>query len=202
VVRPRSSLLTLALLLVLAGGCSSKSAAPGSGVADAEQPEAGAAVEAAPERESPNEEAAEPTTASPPAPSRDAKQAEAAPAGERSSKKDDALADSRVEIAERMINGGLDRDIIRRKAQDHEADIRACYERALVGDPTLAGTVVVELEIDARGIVNDMALGAKTDLDDREAVDCIVELLSRWSLAGEVSSAGTVELSFELTPAD
>lgn len=111
---------------------------------------------------------------------------------------DDALAGSRVQIAEPMVNGGLGRDIIRRKAMDHEADLQACYARA----PELAGKVAVKLSVDARGLVKDVELSEQSELDDRELVDCILELVSGWSFAGEATAAATVELGIELTPAN
>lgn len=103
-----------------------------------------------------------------------------------------------MQIAEPMVNGGLGRDIIRRKAMDHEAELQACHARA----PELAGKVAVKLSVDARGLVKDVELSEQSELDNRELVDCILELVSGWSFAGEATAAATVELGIELTPAN
>ena len=191
-IRPRSATFTL-VLLALASGCSGKSSAPGPahGAADAKSMPLEQGVAPAPERA-----AAEPTNASPALPRAETERD--APSGASAADKDDALAGSRVQIAEPMINGGLDRDIIRRKAMDHEADLRACHARA----PELAGTVAVKLSVDARGLVKDVELGEHSELDDRELVDCILEAVAGWSFAGEATAAATVELGIELTPAN
>jgi hypothetical protein len=199
VIRPRSATLTLVLALVSA--CSKGSApGPARGAADAVKMEAREQREEAPVAPT-SEVAAEPTAANPPpppGPESEAKRAESAPGGGGPAADVEALTGSRLQLAEPMINGGLDRDIIRRKAQDHDDELRACYER----DPKLAGTVAVKLSVDARGKVKDVELGADSELEDREVVDCMLELLAGWSFAGEASSAATVELRFELKPSE
>ncbi|HLT37441.1 MAG TPA: AgmX/PglI C-terminal domain-containing protein [Enhygromyxa sp.] len=200
-IRSRSASLTL-VSFALALGCSSKSSAPSSAEV---QPELRS--EAAPVGVS-EEAAPADATASQPAPEPEASEREdgAPPSGaarkakEASRDRDDALGGSRLRIAEPMVGGGIDRDIIRRKAQDHEADIRACHARGLEANPELAGTVAVKLEVDARGVVKDVDLGSAGDLTDREVVDCILELVSKWSFAGEATGKATVELKLELSP--
>ena len=144
--------------------------------------------EAADERES--QRAAEPANASPPTPA--SEEVEAGAAAKTADQQH-----SRVQVGEPMINGGLDRDIIRRKAQDHEADLHAC----LASDPTRAGKLTIKLSVDARGLVKDVELGKDSELDDRELVDCILEHIATWSFAGEATGAATVELALELGPA-
>jgi hypothetical protein len=192
VIPPRSATLTL-VLLALAPGCSSQSSAPGPAHGAAEDKSASElrkdiAGEAAPQR------AAEPADASPPTPAPESSAAADAAAAKTAEER----ALSRVQIGEPMINGGLDRDIIRRKAQDHEAELQAC----LGSDPTLAGKLAVKLSVDARGVVKDVELGEGSELDDRELVDCILEHVATWSFAGEATAAATVELNLELTPAN
>ena len=106
-----------------------------------------------------------------------------------------------AEFRDLLIRPGLLlAEVVRRKAQDHEADIKACHARGLAGDPNLAGTVAVKLEVDKRGVVKDVELGGDSSLDDREVVDCILELVSKWSFAGEATGKATVELRLELSP--
>lgn len=201
------SRLLIFTLLALAPGCSAKNSAPGSADKNAMTAPDAAAPEPAPRD---GEAAAAPAAAEPLEEERelDEVEAEGEPARDKASRaeaslaKDDALAGSRLEIAEPMINGGLNRDIIRRKAQDHEDQIRACHARSLVGDPDLGGTVALELSVDERGVVKNVELADATDLADEDTVDCILELVSGWSFAGEATGKASVELRFDLTAAD
>lgn len=183
------------VLLALAPACSTSGSPPGSAQEAADDKRA---PEAAPSGDAVATEAAkaEAAAAGAPAPA-------PAPASSlREEARDDALASSRLKIGEPVISGGLDRDIIRRKAQDHQAELQACHARALAGQPELAGTLAVELDIDARGLVEDVKLAEGSELDDRELVDCILEQLASWSFAGEASEAASVELRLELAPAN
>jgi hypothetical protein len=105
----------------------------------------------------------------------------------------DAMIDSGIVRGEPMIDGGISRDIIRRKAQDHAADLRAC------GD---AAALAIEFEIDSRGIVTDVELGEGTKLDDKAVVDCILEQIATWTFAAEVTAAAKVELNLDLSEPD
>lgn len=183
------------VLLALAPACSTSGSPPGSAQEAADDKRA---PEAAPSGDAVATEAAkaEAAAAGAPAPA-------PAPASSLSEEaRDDALASSRLKIGEPVISGGLDRDIIRRKAQDHQAELQACHARALAGQPELAGTLAVELDIDARGLVEDVKLAEGSELDDRELVDCMLEQLASWSFAGEASEAASVELRLELAPAN
>lgn len=185
------------VLLALAPACSTSGSPPGSAqeaADDKRAPEAAPSGDAVATKEAEAEAAAAGARAPAPAP---------APASSlREEARDDALASSRLKIGEPVISGGLDRDIIRRKAQDHQAELQACHARALAGQPELAGTLAVELDIDARGLVEDVKLAEGSELDDRELVDCILEQLASWSFAGEASEAASVELRLELAPAN
>jgi hypothetical protein len=183
--RPRPATLTL-VLLALASGC--KSTEPGSASNSAVDRKSEERKQAVSPTAADDSTAAEPAAGSVPPP---APEAEAAKPTVAKESPGDAIADSRIEVAEPMISGGLDRDIIRRKVLDQELDIRACA-------PELAGTVVVKLAVDDRGVVKDVELGKDSDLDDREAVDCILALMSKWSFVGEASAKASVELRVEL----
>ncbi|MFO7561878.1 MAG: AgmX/PglI C-terminal domain-containing protein [Enhygromyxa sp.] len=188
-LRPRTASLTLALL-ALAAGCSSKSSAPAERSVDAVAPQ-----ESAPEVEgdaSPSEPAPAGGAAIEPEPAAEA-DAAAGPSKAARVPADKALAPSRIQIAEPKTNGGIHRDIIRRKVLDHQADLQACAEGHELG-----GTLAVKLEVDARGVVGDVELGSQSGLDDREFVDCVLALVSKWSFAGEATAAASVELQFEI----
>jgi TonB family protein len=108
---------------------------------------------------------------------------------------------SSLVIAVPMLNGGLNRDIIRRTASDHADDIRSCHGRALAAMPELAGTIVVEMELDADGSVSEAELGESSAFTSREVEDCVLALVQGWQFPtprkGERVSA---ELTFELGP--
>lgn len=99
---------------------------------------------------------------------------------------------SRLDIAVQSINGGLNRDIIRRIASTHADDIRDCHGRALASMPNLAGKLVVELWLDERGRVTNAELtGPMND----HVGQCMVTLVMGWTFpdAGE----GSFELAFD-----
>jgi pyruvate/2-oxoglutarate dehydrogenase complex dihydrolipoamide acyltransferase (E2) component len=189
VIRLRSATLTLAAL-AFALGCSSQSSAPGAAHGSSNlQP---APSDDAPERrEPPAAEAQAEEEMSAPA----AEPAMAAPGGasRAAAAKDKAAAPARMKIAEPMASG-LDRDIIRRKVQDHEADLQAC-----VANPELTGTLAVKLEIDARGVIKDVELAPGSEVDEREVVDCILAIVSTWSFAGEAKGKASAEIRLELS---
>ncbi|PRQ07713.1 AgmX/PglI C-terminal domain-containing protein [Enhygromyxa salina] len=103
-----------------------------------------------------------------------------------------------LEIQVPMINGGLNRDIIRRTASDHADDIRTCHGRALAATPGLAGTLVVALTIDADGSVSAAEVGERSAFASRDVEACVVALARGWQFPkpsdGERAS---VELAFD-----
>jgi outer membrane biosynthesis protein TonB len=106
---------------------------------------------------------------------------------------------SQLEIAIPMINGGLNRDIIRRTASDHADDVRGCHGRALAAMPGLAGTIVVALTIDADGHVSEAKLGETSTFASRDVEDCVLALAQSWEFPGQRGGEKTsVELAFEL----
>jgi hypothetical protein len=111
---------------------------------------------------------------------------------------DDAEADrqSRLDIAVPAINGGLNRDIIRRIASDHADDIRDCHGRALASLPDLAGKLVVHVELDADGEVRKAKIGDDSSLHNRDVESCVLALIEGWSFA-DAGGKGSADLSFE-----
>src|SRR5688500_2757623 len=60
---------------------------------------------------------------------------------------------SRMTIGTATLVGGLDKTTIRRYIRQKQAEIEYCYQKELAARPTLAGTVDVQLVIDADGKV-------------------------------------------------
>jgi hypothetical protein len=205
VIRLRSSLLLVGVL-ALAPACASPNQSDTAERKRAEQPSAAAeeAPAAMPAEAEPAVDAdidavdrreAEPAPApGGPPPSAGGARRDAAPT--RSESSSPAATTSRLVIAEPAVNGGLNRDLIRRKAMDHDEELRACHAHA----PDFAGSIVVKLQVDARGLVKDVELGDEGTIGNRALETCVLELISSWSFAGDATSKASVELRFDLVP--
>jgi outer membrane biosynthesis protein TonB len=102
---------------------------------------------------------------------------------------------SRLDIAVPSINGGLNRDIIRRIASDHTDDIRDCHGRALASMPELAGKLVVELWLNESGRVTNAELTGDGPMTDRVG-QCVIETIMGWSFA-DAGGVGSFKLAFD-----
>jgi hypothetical protein len=78
------------------------------------------------------------------------------------------------------VQGGLDREVIRRVILSHRAQVRYCYEKQLSVTPDLAGKVMVEFVIGGDGAVTS-ARPSDTTLSDPEVGRCIVEKVKTWT---------------------
>jgi hypothetical protein len=105
---------------------------------------------------------------------------------------------SRLDIAVPSINGGLNRDIIRRIASDHADDIRDCHGRALASMPELTGELLVELWINERGRVTNAEVtggDVSRDLNDRVG-ECVIKLAMGWTFA-DAGGEGSFKLALD-----
>lgn len=100
----------------------------------------------------------------------------------------------RVRQARAMVKGALDKSIIRRIVRAHLNEVRRCYNRGLVADPTLAGRVVIHFVIDERGKVAS-ALVSETDLDDEQVGKCIAAATKGWTFP-KADGAGRVVVNY------
>jgi hypothetical protein len=92
------------------------------------------------------------------------------------------------------ITGELDKALIRRYVRRQRPKIQHCYERALLTDPTLEGTVDTEFEILADGSVADpRAAGVSTAI-----TSCVVDVLSAIEFPRSVGG-GTTEVHYPFT---
>lgn len=78
------------------------------------------------------------------------------------------------------VQGGLDREVIRRVILSHRAQIRYCYEKQLNKTPDLAGKVLVEFVIGGDGKVTQ-ARAAENTLSDAEVSRCLVSKVRTWT---------------------
>jgi hypothetical protein len=80
---------------------------------------------------------------------------------------------SKVKTGSVTVHGSLDKDIIRRVVRSRIGAMRYCYEKELVKDPSLAGTIVVSFVIGADGAVR--STDVKSSTFGSEAMESCVE---------------------------
>lgn len=89
------------------------------------------------------------------------------------------------------VVGSLDKDEIRRVVHRHVSEVKYCYERALVKDPTLAGKVTIAFTIDPEGLVSTASIKDDT-LADASVGKCIVKAVQRWTFPKPVGGGMVV----------
>jgi hypothetical protein len=96
---------------------------------------------------------------------------------------------------EMEAKGGLEREIVRRVVRRNEAQVRYCYERALQGNPDLAGRVELKFLIAPSGAVQSAAV-QRTEIG-REVGECIAGAVRRMSFPAP--EGGIVAVSYSWT---
>lgn len=103
-----------------------------------------------------------------------------------------------VSVGKVKVKGGLGIDQVLPIVQSDLGQIRYCYERSRVAQPSLGGTFVVEFTIGSDGLVVTPAVRLST-LDDAGVESCVasrVQTLSFPSPAGGRAAKVTVPLVF------
>ncbi len=85
----------------------------------------------------------------------------------------------RVRQAKATVQGGLDKDIIRRVVRAHINEVRYCYNQGLVRDPNLKGRVAVQFTIGPSGSV-PAAVVQESSIKDQNVGQCIAKAVKRW----------------------
>jgi TonB family protein len=101
--------------------------------------------------------------------------------------------DTSVTSTQLTSHGQLDKAIIRRIVRQSLSRIRYCYEKELVKDPTLAGTVTVTFTIDQRGSV------ATASASGMPVVDACVASAVRSLVFPKPSGGGVVNVTYPFT---
>lgn len=91
------------------------------------------------------------------------------------------------------VEGGLDREVIRRVILSHRAQIRYCYERELQQSPGLAGKVLVEFVIGGDGRVTQAR--AANDSVGGGVGACVVSKVKGWTFP-QPKGGGVVVVSY------
>ena len=99
--------------------------------------------------------------------------------------------------AEGVSGGDMDAALVTRMIRTRLAAVRACYERALRSDPTLAGRVTIEFTVEPTGAVSSAALQDDT-VASPEVAACITQTVRRFRFhPGPEGGAATFRAPFE-----
>jgi tetratricopeptide (TPR) repeat protein len=82
----------------------------------------------------------------------------------------------------------------------HNAEVQACYEAALAGNPKLGGTITLHLESDASGVIKGVTTDPKAGLADLPAVaGCVENHAKQWKLPRRGMAGNTrIKMSYTL----
>ena len=92
------------------------------------------------------------------------------------------------------VQGGLDKDLIRRVVRAHINEVRYCYNQGLTRDPNLKGRVAVQFQINGTGKV-PTAIVTDSDIKDTSVSACIAQSVRRWSFP-KPEGGGTVIVTY------
>ena len=77
------------------------------------------------------------------------------------------------------VMGSLSMDVIRKVIRQHLAEVKFCYEKELAKKPDLAGKVVVQFIISAKGKVKSATIKSST-MNSAGFESCLVKKIKRW----------------------
>lgn len=100
----------------------------------------------------------------------------------------------RIVPGQTTVVGGLAREVIARIIQEHQSEIKYCYEVQLNRNPSLTGKVTVLFTIDGTGAVADGQV-SETTLHDADAEKCMLSKIRRWKFP-EPAGNGIVKVNF------
>jgi hypothetical protein len=92
---------------------------------------------------------------------------------------------------------------IRQTILRHAADVRGCYEReGLRRDPSLRGTLEVEVTVLPTGVVDSVSVGSLVMAGNgqREVASCIATIARHWRFERGPYAVETIVLPFALVP--
>jgi hypothetical protein len=90
--------------------------------------------------------------------------------------------------------GSLEKETIRQVIRRDHREVKACYERALLHQPQLAGRVTIQFVITGRGAVSDSRLSSSS-LGSPETEICLAERACRWQFPA-TNGGGTVVVAY------
>lgn len=84
--------------------------------------------------------------------------------------------------------GPLTRDLVASTARGRVGDVSACYQKALLRKPWLAGRLVMSFTIEASGHVGRVEI-ERTELDDVKLLACAQDAIRAWTFARPAAPA-------------
>jgi len=102
-----------------------------------------------------------------------------APEGEPAGVRNLVVDTSAVSPPVQVRHGALDPEKVRAFVTAHREDLRGCYERALVENPGLEGTVTLRIVVTGDGSVGTTSLQGST-LRSVSLGRCLVQLVRTW----------------------
>ncbi|MEJ7601995.1 MAG: AgmX/PglI C-terminal domain-containing protein [Kofleriaceae bacterium] len=100
-----------------------------------------------------------------------------------------------VRLASAVVQGDLDKSVIRRYLKRQFAKIRYCYERTLLAHPTLEGTMVTRFTIAPSGLVGSVTAEG---LGDTEVASCVASVITAIEFP-RVPDGGDVQVHYPFT---
>ena len=76
-------------------------------------------------------------------------------------------------------HGSIDGDKVREVVSSHQAELRSCYERGVLENPTLAGTFTVRIVLDKNGSVGSASIQGSS-LRSLSMHRCVLQLVRDW----------------------
>lgn len=95
--------------------------------------------------------------------------------------------------------GTIDRAAVQRVILSHQGQIAACYERALLRDPGLAGRVVMAWSITPSGGVGNVSVG-QSSLSNSAVTSCISAAIRGWRFPQPSGGSVTVTFPYVFRP--
>jgi Domain of unknown function (DUF4139) len=109
---------------------------------------------------------------------------------------------AQVRLGVPMVQGPLAAEAVRRVALRNLGQVRACYERVLRNNPSLAGSVAVRVSIAPTGAVTSAAVVGNT-LADAAVSTCVAGATRRWQFPSpDGGAAVTASLGYSFSPAE
>ena len=96
---------------------------------------------------------------------------------------------------ELLVQGTLDKEAIRKVVLSNQAQVRACYEKALAGFPKLDGKVTLKFSIAANGTVSSVVAESTSNT---ELSGCISDRLKSWVFS-KPKGGGAVVVTYPFT---
>jgi TonB family protein len=123
----------------------------------------------------------------------------AAATTERTDERETVQVRGSVRDREAVTRGGtVDQDNLQRTLRRKRADIERCYERALAGDPELAGRILIEFTIGSDGRVSSASL--RENSVGSSVGSCIEGRVRRWRFDPPEGGSATVRVPYILEP--